>query len=70
MAPGACPQCGCRRFYVKDPEDSFETYNFEVSEGKIRFDDSQLSESPPEVGPETEAYCDCCSWHDRLKSLG
>jgi hypothetical protein len=24
-----CPDCGSRKFYVKDPEDGFEVYEFE-----------------------------------------
>ena len=23
-----CPQCGCEKFYVKDPDDEYETYEF------------------------------------------
>jgi hypothetical protein len=66
MADGTCPQCGSRRFFVKDTEDPYEVYSFEIAGGEIRFDDSE--ERPP-VGPETEAFCNRCSWHDRLKSI-
>ena len=39
-----CPVCGCIKFYVKDPVDEYETYEFECSDGVICFD-SDVSDS-------------------------
>jgi hypothetical protein len=70
MAPMKCPDCGAQRFYVKDPEDQYNIFEFDLQEGEIVFTDSQVeSEQPPEVDEETETFCDRCAWHDKFKSL-
>jgi hypothetical protein len=61
-----CPVCGCQEFYVKDPEDEFETCGFSVASGAVRFADEG---SVPEIQDATETYCDRCSWHGRLEEL-
>ena len=33
-----CPKCGCEKFYIKDPDDEYETYEFEGRDGEICFD--------------------------------
>jgi hypothetical protein len=62
-----CPICGCRRFYAKDPEDAYETYEFECRGDDVFFDSE--SEADIEITPETETFCDRCSWHGKLKTL-
>jgi hypothetical protein len=70
MAPMKCPDCGAQRFYVKDPEDQYNIFEFDLQEGEIVFTDSQVeSEQTPEVNEETETFCDRCAWHDKLKIL-
>ena len=32
-----CPICGCEKFYLKDPDDEYETYEFELSDGEVAF---------------------------------
>ena len=65
-----CPLCGSNSFYTKDPMDSYEIYEFELTEGKIVFS-SEVDESEmPSVDEETETYCNRCAWHDKLKTLG
>lgn len=61
-----CPVCGCQEFYVKDPEDEFETHGFSVASGDVRFADEG---SAPEIQDVTETYCDRCSWHGGLGVL-
>jgi len=29
-----CPVCSCANFYIKDPEDEYETYEFELKDGQ------------------------------------
>jgi hypothetical protein len=70
MTKGNCPQCGCNRFFIKDPDDPFETYQFEVKNGRIQFDDNGPSSYEPNTDEDTEAFCDRCAWHDRLRTLG
>ncbi len=59
-----CPTCGSQRFFVKDPEDDYDTHEFDLQEGQPMFADE-----PQEILPETETYCCRCSWHDRFKTL-
>jgi hypothetical protein len=59
-----CPVCGSVKFFVKDPEDEYETHEFELQGSQLRF-----SAEPQEVVPETETYCNRCSWHGRFKTL-
>ena len=45
-----CPLCGCKKFYLKDPDDEYETYGFDCESGEACFDpgidDSDVPESP------------------------
>jgi hypothetical protein len=59
-----CPVCGSQRFFVKDPDDDYDTHEFDLQEGQPVFADD-----PQEILPETETYCCRCSWHDRFKTL-
>lgn len=69
MAEMKCPDCGSQSFYVKDPEDQYELFEFELKEGKIVGSVKETESSPLEVGEETETYCDRCAWHDKFKTL-
>ncbi len=64
-----CPLCGCEKFYVKDPDDEYETYGFELHDGKVAFGPDVDASSCPEVCYDTETYCDKCSWHGDFKEL-
>jgi hypothetical protein len=64
-----CPLCGCEKFYVKDPDDEYETYEFELHDGKAAFGPDVDDSSCPEVCDDTETYCDKCSWHGDFKEL-
>lgn len=67
MAPMKCPDCGCESFYVKDPDDQFNIFEFDLKEGAIiprTTEEEQLL-----VEEETETYCERCAWHDKFKAL-
>jgi hypothetical protein len=64
-----CPACGCIKFYVKDPADEYETYEFECPDGVICFDSASDDSELPEITSETETYCNKCAWHDKFKTL-
>ena len=69
MSPMKCPDCGARRFYVKDPEDQFNLFEFDLKEGgEVCFDEG-IDHNQIEVSEETETYCDRCAWHDKFKTL-
>jgi len=59
----ACPVCKSTHFYVKDPDDAFEIYEFEYIQGGTRFSDPQASDYMPEITDESEIFCQRCSWH-------
>jgi hypothetical protein len=64
-----CPLCGSNEFYVKNPEDHYEIYEFQCRNGEILFD-SDLDESEfPAIRRDTETYCNCCTWHDKFQEL-
>jgi len=58
----ACPLCKSDQFYIKDPEDSFETFDFEFLEGKLHFQDNDAP-SPEVVKKNREIFCNRCAWH-------
>ena len=69
MSEAKCPLCGSQRFYVKDPEDEYEIYEFDLNEGEVLFDPETNEEEPPAIVEETETYCNTCAWHDKFKAL-
>ncbi len=32
-----CPVCGSQKFFLKDPADEYETYEFELKDGQAKF---------------------------------
>jgi hypothetical protein len=64
-----CPLCGCQDFFIKDPQDEFETYEFSVSGGELRFRADAEGAEVPEVRDATETYCNRCAWHGRYQEL-
>ena len=63
-----CPVCGSLNFFVKDPDDEYETYDFELK-GDTAVFNPEAADSSPEVKPETEVFCERCSWHDKFQQL-
>ena len=64
-----CPVCGCLNFFVKDPEDEYETYEFELRDGNICYDSRDDDSDNPEIRDDTETFCNQCAWHGKLKEL-
>ena len=64
-----CPACSCVNFYIKDPDDEYETHEFELVNGEVAFDPGDEASLSPEVHDDTETYCNKCSWHGKLKEL-
>ena len=69
MPGAACPFCGCREFYVKDPDDAFEVHAFEIRDEEIVFHDLEEDGNAPEVQDQTETYCESCAWHGKFSEL-
>ncbi|UCF94677.1 MAG: hypothetical protein JSW39_11130 [Desulfobacterales bacterium] len=64
-----CPVCGGLNFYVKDPDDEYETYEFELKEGGASFASETAAAKPPDVREQTETYCNKCAWHGKFGAL-
>jgi rRNA maturation protein Nop10 len=54
MSDEKCPLCGSESFYVKDPGDPYEIYEFDLKDGKIVFNSDTDESEIPEVQGETE----------------
>ena len=65
----SCPLCRSTRFYIKNDEDEYETHEFELCQGQIRFDDEEHMEEAPDVTQECEIFCQRCAWHGPLNKL-
>ena len=63
-----CPVCGSVKFYVKDPDDEYETYEFEFVDGEIRPGADMNGSELPAIGAGTETFCNQCAWHGKPKS--
>ncbi|MBT3311159.1 MAG: hypothetical protein HN737_04235 [Desulfobacterales bacterium] len=68
MTQSKCPVCNCTKFYVKNPDDEYETYEFECRDGEICFDED-VDEDCPAVIEGTETYCNACAWHDKFDKI-
>jgi hypothetical protein len=64
-----CPVCGSLNFFVKDPEDEYETYEFELKGEEVVFDSGTSESEKTEVKSDTEVFCEKCSWHDKFQEL-
>ena len=63
-----CPVCGSLNFFVKDPDDEYETYDFELKGDSVVFNQAAAA-GKPEVEADTEVFCERCSWHDKFQQL-
>jgi hypothetical protein len=64
-----CPLCGCQNFFVKNPDDEFETYEFSVASGDVHFGADAEAAASPEIQETTETFCNKCSWHGKFQDL-
>jgi hypothetical protein len=64
-----CPLCGCQDFFVKDPDDEFETHEFNVASGGVRFSSDEDGSPLAAVQETTETFCNRCSWHGKFEEL-
>jgi hypothetical protein len=64
-----CPVCRSQKFYVKDPEDDYETHRFRIQDGAVLFDPDADASNAPAVSSDTETFCNQCAWHGKLNAL-
>lgn len=49
-----CPVCGSIGFYVKNPEDEYETFAFEIIDGEVCFPEND--EENPEIREDSRLF--------------
>jgi hypothetical protein len=64
-----CPICGSLNFFVKDPDDEYETFEFKLKDATIVYNSEADESDSPEVKSDTEIFCEKCSWHDKFQEL-
>lgn len=64
----ACPICRSHEFYVKDPDDEYETYDFKCQDGQIKFDDPDCPTRADDITPEHTVFCQRCAWKGPYKN--
>ena len=69
MPDKKCPLCSSNRFYVKDPEDAYEMYEFDLENGELVFPEEEDISEVPAIEENTETYCTRCSWHGKFNTL-
>lgn len=65
----SCPVCRSHQFYIKDPSDAFEIYEFEYRDGQIRFAETEVDDGLAEIGEDHEIYCQICAWHGKKSTV-
>lgn len=65
----ACPVCKSNYFYVKDPGDPFEIYEFEYINDGMQFVYPEAAANAPEIKEDSEIYCQRCSWHGNTSKV-
>ena len=64
-----CPICGFRRFFVKNSDDEYEMYPFELKDGEVCFDPDVDASEVPTIHDKTETFCDQCAWHGPFQEV-
>jgi len=65
----ACPVCQCDHFYVKDPTDEFEIYEFTLKNGRIQYEDDSAAAKAPDKDETPEIFCQRCTWHGKISKI-
>ena len=69
MSPMKCPDCGRRKFYIKDPNDQYTIREVQLDKDEVVYLDEDDETSHLQVSNDTELFCDRCAWHDKFKKL-
>ena len=64
-----CPVCGSLNFFVKDPDDEYETHEFELKDDNAVFDPEAEESNSPDLKTDTEIFFEKCTWHDKFEEL-
>lgn len=69
MPEKACRLCGAKRFYIKNPDDAWETWKFEKKGDEIKWLLDEDQDEPPPLTAETQIFCDNCVWRGQFKDI-
>jgi hypothetical protein len=64
-----CPYCCSRNFYLKNPDDEYETYEFDFREGKVVFLEKEEAPLSLPLEKDTPIFCNRCAWRGRMEDL-
>jgi hypothetical protein len=64
-----CPFCRSQNFYLKDPEDEYETHEFDLREGNIEFLEKGNPPFSFRLEKDSQVFCNRCAWHGRMEDL-
>jgi hypothetical protein len=65
----ACPLCGSKSFYVKDPNDEYEVYPFDLDGDSPVFSGDVDDSECPAIDSKTRTFCSKCAWNGRFEEL-
>jgi len=65
-----CPLCGSKSFYVKDPDDEYALYPFDIVGQSPVFAEEVDASECPEIDSRTRTFCSKCAWNGRFEELG
>ena len=65
----ACPVCKSDQFFVKDPDDDYEIFEFQYKNGEMRFADADAEAGVDEIGEKREIFCQRCAWHGKKSAI-
>ena len=64
-----CPACQSETFFLRDPDDEYEIFPFELVGDRIVFREREDPKSPPALKEETRIFCNRCAWNGRKTEL-
>jgi hypothetical protein len=64
-----CPFCGYQKFYLKNPEDDYETFGFSCESDEICFDSEIEDSDVPDLKDDSHIFCDKCTWKGKYDEI-
>lgn len=66
MAQVQCPNCGSKRFHIKNPDEANDIYEFEYRDGHVFFGVWIDEDDRPTINDDTEIFCNVCGWQGKF----
>ena len=65
----SCPVCKSDQFYIKDLDDEYETYDFQLQDGQVTFDEPNDENQTTGLKQDRRIFCQRCAWNGHLKEI-